>query len=120
MKPTLVTGATGFLGWHVARKLLARGERVRVLVRDRRRLRELEGVEVCLGDLRDAASVSAALQGCAMLYHVAADYRLWVRDPRAMFATNVDGTRNVLEAARASGVERIVYTSTVGCVGIPP
>ncbi len=119
MKPTLVTGATGFVGWHVARKLLERGERVRVLVRDPGRLKELDGVEPIQGDLRDPESLARAVEGCAVVYHVAADYRLWARDPKEMYRSNVEGTRHVLDAARRSGVERVVYTSTVGCVGIP-
>ena len=120
MKPVLVTGATGFVGWHVARKLLERGERVRLLVRDPARVRELDGAEAVTGDLRDPASLERAVAGCGAVYHVAADYRLWVRDPREMFASNVEGTRNVLDAARRAGVDRVVYTSTVGCIGIPP
>jgi dihydroflavonol-4-reductase len=119
VKPTLVTGATGFVGWHVARKLLERGERVRVLVRDPGRLKELDGVEPIQGDLRDPESLARAVEGCAVVYHVAADYRLWARDPKEMYRSNVEGTRHVLDAARRSGVERVVYTSTVGCVGIP-
>lgn len=119
MKPTLVTGATGFLGWHVARKLLERGARVRALVRDPSRVRELEGVEIVRGDLRDADSLERAVAGCGAVFHVAADYRLWTRDPDAMFRSNVEGTRNLLAAARRAGVERVVYTSTVGCIGIP-
>ncbi len=100
MKPTLVTGATGFVGWHVARKLLDRGERVRVLVRDPARLKELDGVEAVQGDLRDPESLDAAVDGCGVVYHVAADYRLWTRDPEEMYRSNVEGTRNLLEAAR--------------------
>ena len=119
MNLTLVTGATGFVGWHVARRLLDRGERVRILVRNAARARELAPAEVLAGDLRDPASVRTAVAGCTAVYHVAADYRLWVRDRAAMFATNVEGTRNVLEACRQAGVERVVYTSTVGCIGIP-
>ena len=119
MKPTLVTGATGFVGWHVARKLLDRGTRVRVLARDPKRVRELEGVEVAQGDLRDADSLARAVAGCGVVYHVAADYRLWTREPQEMFRSNVDGTRNLLDSARRAGVERVVYTSTVGCIGIP-
>ncbi len=119
MKPALVTGATGFVGWHIARRLLDRGERVRVLVRDETRLRELDAVEARLGDVRDGASVKAAAEGCCAIYHAAADYRLWVRNPAEMHATNVEGTRNVLAAAARAGVDRIVYTSTVGCIGIP-
>ncbi len=118
MKPTLVTGATGFVGWHVARQLLARGDSVRALVRPASRLRELEGCEAVTGDLRDPASLRRAVEGCGTVYHVAADYRLWAPDPREMYASNVDGTRNLLDAARQSGVERFVYTSTVGCIGL--
>src|SRR5271156_1223471 len=119
MKPTLVTGATGFVGWHVTRKLLDRGDRVRALARDPSRIRELEGVEVVRGDLRDPDSLGRAVEGCGVVFHVAADYRLWARDPEQMFRSNVEGTRNLLDAARRSGVERVVYTSTVGCIGIP-
>jgi dihydroflavonol-4-reductase len=119
VKPTLVTGATGFVGWHVARKLLERGERVRALVRDRARLRELDGVDAVQGDLRDPESLARAVEGCGVVYHVAADYRLWARDPQEMYRSNVDGTRHLLDACRRSGIERVVYTSTVGCIGIP-
>ena len=119
MKPTLVTGATGFVGWHVARKLLERGERVRALVRDPARLRELEDVDGFQGDLRDPESLARAVEGCGVVYHVAADYRLWTRDSQEMFRSNVDGTRNLFEAAQRSGIEKVVYTSTVGCIGIP-
>lgn len=119
MKPTLVTGATGFIGWHVARKLLERGDRVRVFVRDASRLRELEGVEVSVGDLRDGESLGRAVAGCGVVYHLAADYRLWAPDASELYRSNVDGTRNVLAAAESAGVERLVYTSTVGCIGIP-
>jgi dihydroflavonol-4-reductase len=119
VKPTLVTGATGFVGWHVARKLLERGERVRALVRDPARLRELEDVEGFIGDLKDPESLERAVEGCGVVYHVAADYRLWTRDPREMYRSNVDGTRNLFEAAKRIGIERVVYTSTVGCIGIP-
>ncbi|MGB6942821.1 MAG: hopanoid-associated sugar epimerase [Bryobacteraceae bacterium] len=117
MRPTLVTGATGFLGWHVANRLLARGERVRALVRDTSRVRELDG-EVVVGDLRDSESLERAVAGCAVVYHVAADYRLWAKDPSELYRSNVEGTRNLLKAARDAGVERVVYTSTVGCIGM--
>jgi len=119
VKPTLITGATGFVGWHVARKLLERGHRVRAVARDPARLRELDGVEPVRGDLRDVESLERAVEGCGVIFHVAAEYRLWTREPEEMFRSNVDGTRNLLEAARRAGVERLVYTSTVGCIGVP-
>ena len=119
VKPTLVTGATGFVGWHVTHKLLERGERVRALVRNRARLKELEEVEAVQGDLRDPESLARAVEGCGVVYHVAADYRLWTRDPKEMFRSNVEGTRHLLDACKRTGIERVVYTSTVGCIGIP-
>src|ERR1039458_7011994 len=118
MKPALVTGASGFLGWHVARVLLERGYRVRALVRPGSRVDALD-VECVTGDLRDAASLGRAVAGCGLLFHVAADYRLWARDPGELYRSNVDGTRNLLQAARDAGIERVVYTSTVGCIGVP-
>jgi dihydroflavonol-4-reductase len=118
VKPTLVTGATGFIGWHVARKLLARGHAVRALVRPGSKVRELE-VEVVTGDLRDPESLDRAAAGCGVVFHVAADYRLWAKDPGELYRSNVEGTRNMLAAARNAAVERVVYTSTVGCIGIP-
>jgi dihydroflavonol-4-reductase len=119
VKPILVTGATGFVGWHVARKLIEQGACVRVLVRDPARLRELPDAQPVTGDLRDRASLDRAVAGCAVVYHVAADYRLWTRQPEEMYRTNVDGTRSLLEAAQKAGVDRLVYTSTVGCIGVP-
>ncbi len=116
MKPALVTGATGFLGWHVVQVLNQRGVPVRALVRRPEAVRALDA-ELVVGDLRDAEAMERAMAGCGVAFHVAADYRLWVRDSREMFRSNVDGTRNVLEAASRAGVERIVYTSTVGCIG---
>lgn len=122
MKPVLVTGASGFVGWHVARHLLERGERVRALVRDPVRsaqaLAELAGIETVPGDLRDEDSLVRAVASCGTVYHVAADYRLWAPRPEEMYRSNVDGTRNLLAAARKAGVERCVYTSTVGCIGM--
>ena len=117
----LVTGGNGFVGAHVVRALLARGDRVRVLVRKGADRAALDGcdVEFALGDLRDRESIERAVAGCEEVYHVAADYRLWVPDPDAMYAANVDGTRNVIEAARRAGARRIVHTSTVGALGIP-
>jgi len=118
VKPVLVTGATGFIGWHVATKLVERGFRVRALVRDPARMKELDA-EPLVGDLRDPGSLRRAVEGCSLVYHVAADYRLWTPKPAEMYESNVAGTRNLLEAARQTGVERVVYTSTVGCIGIP-
>lgn len=117
---SLVTGATGFLGSHVARQLAARGERVRVLARpssDRRALADFPA-EIAEGDLRDPGSLDRALAGVQRVFHVAADYRLWARDPREIYESNVTGTRNLLEAARRAGVERFLYTSTVATVAV--
>jgi len=119
-KPVLVTGATGFVGAAVARALLATKRRVRVLTRpasDRRNLAGLD-IEIALGSLEDRASLASAVANCGTLYHVAADYRLWVRDPAQMFRANVEGTRSLMEAAQAAGVERIVYTSSVATLGL--
>jgi dihydroflavonol-4-reductase len=118
LKPTLVTGASGFVGWHVARLLVSRGHKVRALVRPSSQIRELD-VEPVTGDLRDSTSLARAVAGCGLVFHVAADYRLWAPDPSELYRSNVDGTRNLLEAARKAGVERVVYTSTVGCIGVP-
>ena len=117
MKPTLVTGATGFIGWHVARKLIERGHTVRALARPGSKVRELEEVETIAGDLRDPDSLTRAVRGCGIVFHLAADYRLWAKHPGELYRSNVDGTRALLEAARKAGVERFVYTSTVGCIG---
>ncbi|HXP77128.1 MAG TPA: hopanoid-associated sugar epimerase [Stellaceae bacterium] len=119
-KPVLVTGATGFVGTAVARALIAAGRRVRALCRpnsDRRNLAGLD-LEICQGSLEDAASLAAAVADCGALYHVAADYRLWVRDPEAMYRANVEGTRTLMTAALAAGVERVVYTSSVATLGL--
>lgn len=118
---SLVTGASGFLGSHVARQVAARGERVRVLLRPASQTRAIEGlaVERMTGDLRDAASLVRALEGVSRVYHVAADYRLWARDPQEIYESNVTGTRNLLEAARRARVERFIYTSTVATVAVP-
>ncbi|HVQ77222.1 MAG TPA: hopanoid-associated sugar epimerase [Candidatus Binatia bacterium] len=117
----LVTGGTGFVGANLVRELLASGATVRVLARPAGDRRALQGcaVEIAEGDLLDVASVERAVAGARHVYHVAADYRLWARDPRALFRANVDGTRHVLRAAAEAGVARIVYTSTVGALGIP-
>lgn len=121
---TLVTGATGFVGFHVAQQLTARGEHIRVLVRPNSRLDNVRAlnaalVEQAVGDLTDADSLRQAMRGCDTLYHVAADYRLWARDTGELYRANVDGTRQLLEIARDAGVGKIVYTSTVGALGIP-
>jgi dihydroflavonol-4-reductase len=118
VKPALVTGASGFLGWHVARLLLERGRNVRALVRPGSSVRELD-VEPVTGDLRDPSSLRRAATGCGDVFHVAADYRLWAPNPDELYHSNVDGTRNLLAAAREAGVDRVVYTSTVGCIGVP-
>jgi dihydroflavonol-4-reductase len=117
----LVTGATGFVGAAVARALINAHWQVRALARsgsDRSNLTHLP-VEVCEGDLNQPASLEPAIKGCEALFHVAADYRLGVRDPGQLYRTNVEGTRAILTAARAAGVARIVYTSSVATVGIP-
>ncbi|MEK6301896.1 MAG: hopanoid-associated sugar epimerase [Acidobacteriota bacterium] len=116
----LVTGGTGFIGSHLIRELLQRGERVRCLVRPTSRLDNLKGlpIEPVCGDLRDLETLRLAAKGCDVVYHCAADYRLWCKDPSEMYASNVEGTRNVLQAAFDEGVQRIVYTSTVGCLGL--
>ncbi|MBZ5657034.1 MAG: NAD-dependent epimerase/dehydratase family protein [Acidobacteriia bacterium] len=114
-----VTGATGFLGSHVARVLAAEGAQLRLLVRptsDVRNIADLNAERVS-GDLRDPASIEKALAGCEAVFHVAADYRLWVRDPEQMYRSNVEGTRSLLEAARKQGVPRVVYTSSVATMG---
>ncbi|MEZ5833168.1 MAG: NAD-dependent epimerase/dehydratase family protein [Dongiaceae bacterium] len=117
----LVTGAAGFVGSAVARALLAKGAAVRTFVRptsDRGNLNHL-AVERVFGDLRDRKSIERAVKGCEAVFHVAADYRLWVPQPREMFANNVDGTRHVMEAAAEAGIRRIVYTSSVCTLGLP-
>jgi dihydroflavonol-4-reductase len=118
----LVTGATGFLGSSVARELLKGGHVVRVLARkasNRRNLVELGEVEVAEGDLRDRPSLARALDGCDALFHVAASYALWTRDPRELYESNVEGTRAILEEALARRIERVVYTSSVAVLRPP-
>jgi dihydroflavonol-4-reductase len=117
----LVTGATGFVGSAVARALLARGDRVVVLARGSSPRTNLEGldVEIAVGDMTDQASVRAAAKGARFLFHVAADYRLWARDPEDIVRANREGTQAVMRAALGAGVERVVYTSSVATLGIP-
>jgi dihydroflavonol-4-reductase len=118
----LVTGATGFVGGAVARALVTSGIDVRALARAGADLQNLQGltVERVEGDLRDPASLRKALIGCRQLYHVAAHYALWAKDPAIFYDINVTGTKNLLEAAREVGTERIVYCSTIGAIGLPP
>ena len=117
--PVFLTGATGFLGSHVARALAERGAELRLLVRPTSNLRNLEGIkaETAIGDLRDPASLETAMAGCDSAFHVAADYRLWLRNPNEMYRSNVEGTRGILEAARKNGVKNVVYTSSVATIG---
>lgn len=117
----LVTGATGFIGSHVARLLVEQGNRVRALIRCTSRIDRLKSLncEPVLGDLTAPESLRAAVRGCEALFHVAADYRLWARDPQELYRTNVEGTRNLLCAAQEEGIRKIVYTSSVGVLGIP-
>lgn len=116
MRPALVTGASGFVGWHVARELAESGQRVRAMTRGRHPVPELD-VEIVQADLTDRASLERAVDGCGVVYHVAADYRLWSPNPAELYQSNVEGTRHLLQAAKEAGVERVVYTSTVGCIG---
>jgi dihydroflavonol-4-reductase len=117
---TLVTGAAGFLGSHVARQLVARGESVRVLLRPSSSNRAIAGLslEYVTGDLRDAASLERAMAGIRHVYHVAADYRLWAKNPQDIYDSNVGGTKNLLTAAKNVGVELLIYTSTVATIAV--
>src|SRR6516165_4789295 len=117
---TLVTGAAGFLGSHVARQLVARGESVRVLMRPSSNNRAISdlSLEYVTGDLRDAASLERAMKEVKRVFHVAADYRLWARKPQEIYDSNVGGTKNVLAAAKNAGVEQLVYTSTVATIAV--
>ena len=114
-----ITGATGFVGGHVARAYAARGAKLRLLTRNTSNLAGLEGIpaETVVGDLRQPQALRSALAGCDALIHVAADYRLWVPDPKEMYSTNVDGTRDLLKLAREVGVAKVVYTSSVATMG---
>ena len=117
---TLVTGAAGFLGSHVARQLVARGENVRVLMRassSNRAISDLS-LEYVTGDLRDVASLERAMSGVQRVFHVAADYRLWAKKPQDIYDSNVGGTKNLLSAAKTAGVEQLIYTSTVATIAV--
>jgi dihydroflavonol-4-reductase len=118
---SLITGANGFIGSHVTRFLIGQGEQVRVLVRPQSDLRLLQGlaVEFAYADLRYADSLPATLRGVQRVYHVAADYRLWAKNPQDIYESNVTGTRNLLAAARQAGIDRFIYTSSVGTI-VPP
>lgn len=115
-----MTGATGFVGSHVVRQLRLRGDRVRILARNSSRKSNVEtlGCEIAIGDLRDQSSLLRCVQGCRVVYHIAADYRLWARNPQEIYDNNVGGTRNLLSACCEAGVEKVVYTSTVGTIGL--
>jgi dihydroflavonol-4-reductase len=118
---TLVTGATGFVGSHVARQLVNQGHAVRIFSRKTSNAEILADlpVERVEGDLRDAVSIDRAMRGVQRVFHVAADYRLWTRNPEELYDSNVEGTRRLLDAAQRAGVERIVYTSTVATIAVP-
>ncbi|MBV9887919.1 MAG: NAD-dependent epimerase/dehydratase family protein [Acidobacteria bacterium] len=117
---TLVTGAAGFLGSHVARQLVARGEPVRVLLRPSSQNRAIADLplEYVTGDLRDTESLDRALKGMTRVFHVAADYRLWAKDSKDIYDSNVGGTKNVLAAAKRAGVQQFIYTSTVATIAV--
>ena len=117
---TLVTGSTGFLGSAILRKLLEDGREVKVLVREKSDTKNIDGVdvEIAYGDLRDSDSLQSALNGCNVLYHTAAYYSLWDQDKRLIYDINVEGTRKILQAAQLKNIEKVVYTSTVGCIGL--
>ena len=117
---TFVTGATGFIGSHVVRQLLQRGDRVRILARNSSRKSNIEalGCEITIGDLKDLSSLLRCVKGCRFVYHIAADYRLWAKNPQDIYDNNVGGTRNLLSACCEASVEKIVYTSSVGTIGL--
>ncbi len=117
---TLITGANGFIGSAVMRRLLAANHEVRVIVRPGSELKNLDGlsVEIVEGDLRDKHSLERAVSGCNALFHLAADYRLWIPDPDTMYQTNVAGTRDLMLASAEAGIEKIVYTSSVAVLGL--
>src|SRR5688572_21221001 len=116
-----VTGGSGFIGANLVHELVARGHRVKALLRPNSDRRGLAGTdyEVVEGDVLDKASLERGLKGCDWCFHVAASYHLWLRDYRPMYDANVEGTNNVMSLAAIAGCSRIVYTSTVGCVGLP-
>jgi dihydroflavonol-4-reductase len=116
-----VTGGTGFVGSHVVRQLVERGDCVKALVRRSSRIDNLANLDVepVIGDLQDAESIRQAIKGSELVFHVAADYRLWSRDPKELYKSNVEGSLNILRAAKEAGVGKVVYTSTVGALGIP-
>ena len=115
----LITGATGFVGSHVARRLADQGAELRLLVRPTSLTANLEGIagELVSGDLREPESLRKAMAGCEAVFHVAADYRLWTREPREMYRSNVEGTRNIIQLAQEAGARRVVYTSSVATMG---
>jgi dihydroflavonol-4-reductase len=117
----LVTGGGGFVGSHLVRALLARGNQVRVLARSPKSVEILrdQSFETAIGDLKDKGSLRAAVQGCQRVFHCAADYRLWSKNYRELYENNVDGTENLLKACKESGVKDVVYTSSVAAIGIP-
>jgi len=119
MPKTLITGATGFIGSAIARKLFESGRDLRILIRREKYLENLKGIqfETALGDINNPESLETAMRGCNRVFHVAALYTMWTKNPDELFRTNVDGTRNVLDAARKAGIERIVYTSSVAAIG---
>jgi len=116
-----VTGASGFIGANLVHELTARGHKVKALLRKGSEVRGLQGAnyEPVYGDVSDGRKLTEAMRGCDWCFHVAASYHLWLKDYAPMYAANVDGTRNVIAAALQAGVSRIIYTSTVGCIGLP-
>src|SRR5579862_9127595 len=114
-----ITGSTGFVGSHVAKAYADKGAQLRLLTRSTSSLAAIEGLpaEIVVGDLKQPESLRSAIRGCDALIHVAADYRLWVRDPKQMYAANVDGTRELLRIAREEGIRRVIYTSSVATMG---
>jgi dihydroflavonol-4-reductase len=117
---TLITGSTGFLGSAIIRELLDDGREVKALIREGTSTENIEGldIEIAYGDLRDIESIRSALNDCNFLYHAAAYYSLWALEKQLIYEINVEGTRNILRAAEEKGLEKIVYTSTVGCIGL--